>query len=480
MNELVKECVAHVWAMDPTHLRRFIARLGAIPQADLSAAIQKRIEAGTAQAFDNLQGNPNAEKPPRAEVTDGVAHIRIAGPILKQVPSFFEMFGIEATSTETVREMLSAAVEDPKVKSIVLDVDSPGGTVDGVAELAGDISAARDLKPVHAHASDLMASAAYWLGCQAGSVSCGPTAAVGSIGVYSVMEDTSAIAEKHGVKVHVIASHPLKGAGVEGAPITDAQLDDAQRVINSYAALFTAAVAGGRGIDPDAAAAVSTGQVWIGAECIALGLVDGTQSAADAHANSIRGAASQPRVSPRARTTAAPAAPQEPVMDPKEAAALAAENALLKAKLEAAEANAKAIVADQKKAVLSKYADRFHPSASASFDKLAEVMSLAELEQHMQAMPQVTRPSATALPAAVQAVAAGVLASIKGTDNRGDPKGGEDGAKQVGRFLGISVKQLDAKIAKYADVRGVLSNGKLVMKDGSIITRAELDATVAA
>lgn len=400
MNDLVRECFAHVWAMEPAHLRAMIATFESIPQAALEAAVQKRLEAGTAQAFDNLQRNEKAEKPPRADVRDGVAHIKIAGPILKTVPSFFEMFGIEATSTETVREMLTAAVEDPRVKSIVLDIDSPGGTIDGVAELSGDVRAARDLKPVHAHASDLMASAAYWIGCQAGSVSCGPTAAVGSIGVYSVMEDTSAIAEKRGIKVHVIASHPLKGAGVEGSKITDAQLDDAQRVINSYAGLFAQAVADGRGISLDDAKAVATGQVWIGAECCALLLVDGVQGADDAHANSVKGAPQPRRAIAREVVTAPQSATQESQMTQEEAAAITAENAKLKAKLEAAEANANAVALREKKAVLAKYADRFEPAAAASFDKLAEVMSLDELAAHMAALPKVTRADAPVVPSA--------------------------------------------------------------------------------
>ena len=248
---MIRVCRDHVWLMEPNHLHRLLAQFDAIPQSSLESAINTRVDAGVAQAFDNLQakstGKPG-EARPKATVKDGVAHIRIAGPILKQVPSIFKMFGINATSTEEVRIMLGDAALDDDVSSIMLDIDSPGGTIDGVESLASDLFAARDIKPVHAHAQDLMASAAYWIGSQAGTLTAGPTAAVGSIGVYTVMDDTSAIVDGKGIRKYVIASHPLKGAGVPGSRITDDQRDDAQRVIDGYAGLFVAAIARGRGM----------------------------------------------------------------------------------------------------------------------------------------------------------------------------------------------------------------------------------------
>ena len=479
MNDLVRECFGRVWAMPPEYVERLIAQFAAIPQAALDAAIQQRIAAGTAQAFDNLQGNDKAEKPPRAPVRDGVAHIPISGPILKNVPSIFDMFGIQATSTETVREMLAAAVEDPKVRSIVLDVDSPGGTVDGVAELAGDVRAARDLKHVHTHASDLMASAAYWIGSQAGSVTIGPTAAVGSIGVYSVMEDTSAVSEKKGVKVHVIASHPLKGAGVDGAPISGPQLDDAQRVVDSYAALFTRAVAEGRGIPAKDAAAVSTGQVWIGADAAGLGLADHVGTSIETHRNAANAmqlfhlsAMRHIRLS----TTAATAASQEIAMS-KEAQAeleqLRAENAKLKAKADADAAIAEARKADDVKALVARHADRVPPAASAKVEALLASMSTSEATAYLEALPKITRdvPAAALLDRGITDATLSGIASMTDRDLfTKDPVGGQAGADQVARILGTTVEAID----RYSDVVCGYSNGTFKLRDGRIVAAADL------
>jgi signal peptide peptidase SppA len=446
VNDLIRESMAHVWAMEPKALRRLMATFAAIPQDALDKAIAARIQAGAAQAFDNLQGNPSAEVPPRAEVRDGVAHIRIAGPILKSVPSIFELFGIEATSTETVREMLGAAVEDDAVKSIVLDVDSPGGTIEGVAELAGDVRAASGLKPVRTHAADLMASAAYWIGCQAGTVSCGPTAAVGSIGVYSVMEDTSAIAEKAGVKVHVVSSHELKGAGVEGSKITEAQLADAQRVIDSYAALFTAAVAEGRKLDPEAAKAVSTGQVWIGQEAADLGLVDLVHSSDAAHASA---AIQSTHVALAEEFTAPERATEESNMAENQ------ELAQLRARLEAAEAATKAERTARVDGIIKANRDRIAPAQVEAVRKVAASCStVEEFEAFVLAMPVQTN-----------------AAPVASVDAHAEDVEVDEAEAAVARKLETSPKS----VATYSQVAGWFSDGRLKLEDGRIVTKAELE-----
>lgn len=401
MNDLIKEAAQHVWLMEPNHLRRMLAQFAAIPQAALEQAIQKRIEAGTAKAFDNLQARgrgESGEEPPRAEVRDGVAHISIAGPLLKSVPSIFEMFGIQATSSVAVREMLAAAVEDAGVQSIVLDIDSPGGTVEGLAELADDVHAARDLKPVHTHAADLMASAAYWVGCQANSVSCGVTAEVGSIGVYMVMDDASAAYEADGIKTHVIASHPLKGAGVEGARITDAQLEDAKRVIDSYASLFVAAVARGRGLATADAEKLATGQVWLGQEAVDRKLADKVQSSDDAHK-----AATHPhRI--RAQTPAAARPQEEPMTEAekKELDELRTKLAASEQRVKELEANATSVTAQAREVLISKYGDRIAPAQLAAVKEYGAFCGadLAKLEAYLVAMPTVSRPSRLSDPGA--------------------------------------------------------------------------------
>lgn len=137
-----------------------------------------------------------------------VAVIQIVGAIANRGHSF----GVGA---DEIGAMVDRAVADARVSAIVLDVDSPGGTVTGVPELAAKVRAARDVKPVVAVANGLMASAAYWIGSAAGEVVVSPSGEVGSIGVIMLHEDWTGMLEKEGVKVTEIVAGKYK---TEGAP----------------------------------------------------------------------------------------------------------------------------------------------------------------------------------------------------------------------------------------------------------------------
>lgn len=260
----LEELIAEPWAMEPGRLEQVLAslatRVRGASRLELDAARRAAASADVAAPY---------------VVHDGVAVIPVRGMILKTVPSWFAWFDISATSTQATEAALAAALADRGVTSIVLDVESPGGTIAGVQELADALYAARGRKPISAHVSDLCASAAYWIACQADSVSANETALIGSIGVYRVMQDWSRMFETAGIRTHVITSHPLKGVGVFGAPITDAQRADMQREIDGFAAMFTAAVARGRGLDAEAVRGLATGQCWLAPEAVTLKLIDG-------------------------------------------------------------------------------------------------------------------------------------------------------------------------------------------------------------
>ena len=150
-------------------------------------AIAPKWAAGTASfrtEADQLRGY---------EITEtGVAVIAISGILEKR-------------QTHHVRSLLRNATEDERVVGILLVIDSPGGTVAGTADLAASIRSAAKVKPVHAFVEDLAASAAYWAASQAGKVFANTnTAMVGSIGTYAVLIDSSEMANKAGIKVHVI------------------------------------------------------------------------------------------------------------------------------------------------------------------------------------------------------------------------------------------------------------------------------------
>ena len=226
----------------------------------------------TAQNLDDLaaQGR-SAEYPTTAS---GVALIDVRGMMMKHASSLSG-----GTSTIRVRRQLRAAVRDPDVAAILLRWDSPGGTVAGTMDLAREIKRAAEQKPLFSFVEDLAASAAVWGSSQADRVYANnSTALYGSIGTYTMVEDSSRAAEALGVRVHVIKAGAFKAAGAPGTEITDDQLAEWQRLIDSANDQFVAGFAEGRGLDLDRARQLADGRAHPAAAAVELGMLDGVQT----------------------------------------------------------------------------------------------------------------------------------------------------------------------------------------------------------
>ena len=155
-------------------------------------------------ALDNLltisdrMGDPVALATKRGERLDetrrvtmrgGVAVVPITGPIFRYANLFTEISG--AASTQILATDIQRALDDPKVKSIVLNIDSPGGVASGINELAEMIYAGRDRKRIVAYIGGIGASAAYWVASAASEIVIDEASLAGSIGVVveAVIED---------------------------------------------------------------------------------------------------------------------------------------------------------------------------------------------------------------------------------------------------------------------------------------------------
>lgn len=203
-----------------------------------------------------------------------VAVVPIHGFIAQRAGPFDDYLGI--TSTDAIRDALRGALADPAVTAIVLDVDSPGGTVPGITELASEIRAARGQgKRIIGAANTMAASAAYWLISQADEIVASPSAIVGSIGVFTVHQEFSGYLEAAGVKTTLISAGDHKTDGNEFEPLTDEARQSIQdRVDASYAA-FVDGVAAGRGITAEQVKARYEGaRVFMARPALAAGLVD--------------------------------------------------------------------------------------------------------------------------------------------------------------------------------------------------------------
>lgn len=180
---------------------------------------------------------------------NGVAVIPLHGMITPS-SSFLSMLFGGGGGLSQFRSQLSAAAGDPEVKSIVLDVDSPGGLVDQVPETAAVIRQAREAKPIVAVANTMAASAAYWLASQAHEVAVTPSGEAGSIGVYQLHRDMSEAHAMRGIKPTLVSAGKYKVEGNPYEPLNDEATGAIQQAVDDYYGMFVNDVAAGRGVDP--------------------------------------------------------------------------------------------------------------------------------------------------------------------------------------------------------------------------------------
>ena len=224
--------------------------------------IEHGIDSGTASDAERI-GLP-------LRVDNGVALVSLKGAMMRSAGPWASMFGI--VGSDQVRQALISADADGDVESIVLRIDSPGGSVSGMAELADAVAAAS--KPVIAQVEGMAASAAYYVASQAGRIVMGRNDMVGSIGTRIMLYDYSKAFADNGIEAVPIDSGKFKSAGVVGAEITEEQRADFQRTVDFYYADFLAAVSAGRNMDHDEVAEVGDGRMFSSAEAVGLGLVD--------------------------------------------------------------------------------------------------------------------------------------------------------------------------------------------------------------
>jgi capsid assembly protease len=184
-------------------------------------------------------------KPERAAQPGRVGVIQIFGTIAQR---FGMLDGSGGTSTEMICEAMDALLADRTCKAIVLQIDSPGGSVYGVREVADKIFNARAEKKIVAVADSLAASAAYWIGSQADEFCCTPSGQVGSIGCISAHDDYSKMLETAGVKTTLISAGKYKAEGNPYQALDDDARAAMQKCVDDYYSAFVKAVARGRGV----------------------------------------------------------------------------------------------------------------------------------------------------------------------------------------------------------------------------------------
>jgi len=221
------------------------------------------VAAKLGQPLDNTGGD--------VSMRGSIAIIDVTGPIFRYADIFTRISG--ATAIETLSQNFQTAIESSAVQQIVLNVNSPGGQVDGVSELADMVRAGAAVKPVTAYVDGLAASGAYWIASAANRIVANESSFLGSIGVVVTVMDNRAAQEKRGVKRYEIVStvSPLKRADVA----TDEGRSQLLAIADSLAEIFVSRVAAFRGTTAENITQnYGRGGVMIARQAVAAGMAD--------------------------------------------------------------------------------------------------------------------------------------------------------------------------------------------------------------
>ncbi len=205
-----------------------------------------------ASFFDRKPDQPPAPASPSLTIEDGVGVVAIRGPMLRQ-PGLLDRAFLNACDTDEITRAVEEAAARSDVQAIFLDIDSPGGSVNGTPELAQAVAEASKAKYVYAFSAGQMCSAAYWVASQADAIYATSSARIGSIGVILPVLDSSGAFDKAGLKVEVFAAGKFKSAGTPGVSLTEDQRTWLKTEVEETAAEFRSAVlARGRKIPDEA------------------------------------------------------------------------------------------------------------------------------------------------------------------------------------------------------------------------------------
>lgn len=179
------------------------------------------------------------------------------------------------TSVEEMTQAFRAFITDPDIDAVVMDVDSPGGSVSGLTEFASEIYRARKVKPVIAVANSMMASGAYWLGSAATEIVASPSSKLGSIGVIAAHENQRDAMAKLGVEVSLVSAGKYKAENNPFEPLSEEGRAEIQKRVDESYAMFTRDIAKGRGVSVQTVRdGFGEGRVVGAREAVALGMAD--------------------------------------------------------------------------------------------------------------------------------------------------------------------------------------------------------------
>ncbi|ENX00898.1 signal peptide peptidase SppA, 36K type [Acinetobacter modestus] len=209
------------------------------------------------------------------EVVAGIAIIQIEGTLVQKLGSLRPYSGM--TGYDGIRQNLYAAINDPDVKAIMLDICSPGGEVAGCFDLVDAIYEIRGKKPIWAILNEYAYSAGYAIASAADYITVPRTGGVGSIGVITMHIDMSKAIDAAGLKVTFINFGERKTDGASELELAPEALARFQSDINQMGELFVNTVARNRNLDAEKVKKTEAA-TFLGQNGVDLGLADAVMS----------------------------------------------------------------------------------------------------------------------------------------------------------------------------------------------------------
>ncbi len=231
-----------------------------------------------AGAFSDDDEEDDDEVPFNYSVQGEVGIIAIKGSLTNRDSWYNRYIGV--TSYGDIRNALTYAAGQSGIKAILLDIDSSGGAVNGVADASSLIQLIdKNVKPIYAFTDGTMCSAAYWLGCSARETYSSNVSTVGSIGVIATHMEYSKAMKEAGIGVTVIRAGEFKALVNSVEPLSDKAKTQLQTQLNSAYQVFLEHVADCRNTTVNLCDAnMAQGREFFGKDALAAGLVDGIES----------------------------------------------------------------------------------------------------------------------------------------------------------------------------------------------------------
>jgi len=271
---LISEFLTTPWALMPERLQAMTAVLTRW-SSDVSPSDETLFQINTDRMLRDTRKQFASDRA-ASNTGAGIAVLPLYGVVTQRGNMVDDISGPGSTSTQKFTSALRQVLADDTVGQILIDIDSPGGSVYGVAELASEIVKARAQKPVVAVANSLAASAAYWIGCSASEFYVTPGGEVGSIGVWQAHFDYSKALEEEGVKPTLISAGKFKVEGNPYVPLDPEAQAFMQSRVDDYYNAFIKAVAKGRDVSAaDVQGGMGEGRVLGADAALAAKMVDG-------------------------------------------------------------------------------------------------------------------------------------------------------------------------------------------------------------